>query len=83
MFWALVLNPLTLAFGSSLIVASRLLHPHSIEDKSPRFIGETILHSQEHPESFTELYRQEKEEGDGSDQEEKRVSQKGREQSSQ
>ena len=72
-----------MGFSSPLTIASKLLHPHSIEDKSPRFIGETILHSQEHPESFTELYRQEKEEGDGSDQEEKRVSQKGREQSSQ
>ena len=42
-----------------------------------------ILHSQEYPERFTELYREEKrEEGDRGDQEEKRESQKGREQSS-
>ena len=43
-----------------------------------------ILHSQEHPERFTELYTEEKrEEGDRGDQEEKRESQKEREQSSQ
>ena len=41
-----------LSFDPSLTVASRLLHPYSIEDKTPRFIGETILHSQEHPERF-------------------------------
>ena len=42
------------------------------------------LHSLEHPERFTELYREEKrEEGDRGDQEEKRGSQKGRDQSSQ
>jgi len=43
-----------------------------------------ILHSQEYPERFTELYTEEKrEEGDRGDQEEKRGSQKEREQSSQ
>ena len=43
-----------------------------------------ILHSQEHPERFTELYTEEKrEEGDRGYQEEKRESQKEREQSSQ
>ena len=42
------------------------------------------LHSLEHSEKFTELYRKEKrEEGDRGDQEEKRRSHKGREQSSQ
>ena len=72
------LSLLPLAFDSSLTVASILLHPYSIEDKTARFIGETILHSQESPEKFTELYREEKrEEGDRSDQEEKRGSQKG------
>ena len=39
---------------------------------------------QEHPDRFTELHREEKrEEGDRGDQEEKRGSQKGREESSQ
>ena len=42
-----------------------------------------ILHSEGHPERFTELHGEEKqEEGDRSDQE-KRGNQKGREQSSQ
>ena len=44
----------------------------------------SVLHSPEHPERFTELYREEKrEEGDRGNQEEKRGSQKGRDQSSQ
>ena len=77
------LSLLPLAFGPCLSVASRLLHPHSTDDKTPKFIDETVLHSQKHPERFTELYREEKmEEGDRGDQEEKRESQKGREQSS-
>ena len=46
--------------------------------------GETILHSEGHPERLTELHGEEKgEEGDRSDQEEKKGSQKGREQASQ
>ena len=60
------LSLLPLDFGPSLTVASRLFHPYSIEDKTPRFIGETILHSQEHLERFTDLYR---EEGPGSPRE--------------
>jgi len=55
----LELSLLPLAFGTSLTVVSRLLCPYSIEDKTLRLIGETILHSQEHPESCTELYREE------------------------
>ena len=44
----------------------------------------SVLHSLEHPETFTELGREEKgEEGDRGDQEEKRGNQKGRERSSQ
>jgi len=79
----LELSLLPLAFGPCLTVASRLLHPHSTDDKTPKFIDETVLHSQKHPERFTELYREEKrEEEDRGDQEEKRESQKGREQSS-
>ena len=45
--------------------------------------GENILHSEGHPERFTELHGEEKrEEGDRGDQEEKRGSQKERDQSS-
>ena len=44
----------------------------------------SALHSQEHPERFTELYKKEKrEEGDRGDPEKKRVSEKGRELSNQ
>ena len=39
------LSLLPLDFDSSLTVASILLHPYSIEYKTPRFVGETILHS--------------------------------------
>ena len=74
----LELSLLPLTFSPSLIVTSRLLHPYNIEDKTPGFIGETILHSQDHPERFTQLYREEKrEEEDRGDQEEKRGSQMG------
>ena len=48
------------------------------------FNCEKILHSEGHPERFTELHGEEKrEEGDRGDQEEKRGNQKGREQASQ
>ena len=43
-----------------------------------------FLHSKGHPEKFTELHGEEKQvEGDRGDQEEKKGSQKGREQASQ
>ena len=48
------------------------------------FNGQKILHSEGHPERFTELHEEEKrEEGDRGDQEEKRGNQKEQEQSSQ
>ena len=47
------------------------------------FNGQKILHSEGHPERFTELHEEEKsEEGDRGDQEEKRGNQKGRARSS-
>ena len=74
------LSPLPLAFDLSLTVASRFLHPYSIKDKTPSFIGETILHSQEHLERFTELCRDMKrEEREKGDLEEKRESKGERE----
>ena len=77
------LGLLPLAFHLILIVASRLLHPYSSTDKTSRLMVK-ILHSEGHPERFTELHEEEKrEKGDRGDQEEKRGSQKGREQSSQ
>ena len=46
--------------------------------------GEKIIHSERHPERFTELPGEERrEEGDRRDQEEKRGNQKRREQASQ
>ena len=76
------LGLLPLAFHL-IIVASRLLHPYSSTDKTSRLMVK-ILHSEGHPERFTELHAEEqREEGDKNDQEEKRRNQKGREQSSQ
>ena len=47
-------------------------------------LDKKFLHSEGHPERYTELHGEEKrEEGDRGDQEEKRGNQKGREQSSQ
>lgn len=52
--------------------------------QNPQVNGEKTLHSQEHPKRLTELYGKEKREvGDRGDWEEKRESQKGREQSKQ
>ena len=77
------LSLLPLAFSLILAVASRLLHPYHIDDKTSRLM-EKILHSEGHPERFTELHGEEKrEEGDRGDQEEKRGNQKGRDRSSQ
>ena len=68
-----------MAFCPSLTVASRLLHPYSTDEKTSRLMVKQF-YSVGHPERFTELHREEKrEEGDRGDQE-KRGSQKGREQ---
>ena len=73
------LSFLPLAFDPSLTVASRLLNPQFIEDQTRGFIGETVIHRQQHSEKFTELYREEKrEEGDRGDQEERRGTKKER-----
>ena len=45
--------------------------------------GETILHTEGHPERFIELQGEAKREGDRGDQEEKRGNQKGQKQPSQ
>ena len=67
-----------------LTVALRLLHSYCTDDKTYRFLVKKILHSEGHPERFTELHGEEKwEEGDRGDQEEKRGNQKGGEQSRQ
>ena len=77
------LSLLPLAFSLILTVASRLLHPYSTDDKTSRLMVK-ILHSEGHPERFTELYGEEKrQKGDRGDQEEKRGSQKGKQKYSQ
>ena len=56
---------------------------YSTDDKTSRLMMK-FLHSDGHPERYTELHGEEKrEEGDRGDQEEKRGIQKGREQASQ
>ena len=79
------LSLLLLVFGLIFTVVSRLLHLYSTIDKTKLFIkDEKFLHSEAYPERFTELHGEEKrEEGDRSDQEEKKGSQKWRDQSSQ
>ena len=77
------LSLLPLAFSPSLTVASKLLHPYSTDNKTSRLMVKqfsTVRNTQRD----SELHGEEKrEEGDRGDQEEKRGSQKGREQSSQ
>ena len=63
-------------------IKSSLLTQH--RRQNPLVSGEIILCIKEQSKRFTELYRGDKrEEGDRGDQEEKRKSQKGREQSNQ
>ena len=74
----------SLAFSLILRVALTLLHSYSTDDKTSMLMVKKIIHSEGHPESFTELHGEEKrEEGDRGDQEEKRGSHKERDQSSQ
>ena len=77
------LSLLPLAFGLILTAALRLLHPYSTDDKASRLVVErfsTVRDTQRGSQSYMEKRR---EEGDRGDQEEKRGSQRGREQSSQ
>ena len=85
MFSSFGVKPPPLTFSLILAAASRLLHPNSTDDKTSRLmVKKKNLHSEGHPERFTELHQEEKREaGDRSGQEEKRGSKKGREQSNQ
>ena len=77
------LSLLLLVFSLIFTVASRLLHLYSTVDKTSR-LKMKFLHSEGHPERFTELHGKEKrEEGDRGDQNEMRWNQKRREQASQ
>ena len=78
------MSPLLLVFSLIFTVASRLLHLYSNIDKTSRLMVKKLLHSEGHPERFTELHEEEKrEEGDRGDQDEMRWNQKRREQASQ
>ena len=76
------LSLLSLVFSLILTVASRLLQPYCINDKTSRLMEKrffTVRDTQRCSQSYTEK----KDEGDRGDQEEKMGNQKGREQSSQ
>ena len=71
------LSLLLLDFGLIFTVASRLLHLYCTDDKNIYIKDEKFLHSEGHPERFTDLHREEKREvGNRGDQEEKRGDQK-------
>ena len=76
------LSLLLLVFSLIFTVVSRFLHLYSTIDKT--FKDEKFLHSEGHPERFTELHGEEKRvEGVRGDLNETRWSQKSREQASQ
>ena len=83
-FWcSQVLDLILLPLAFSLIVASRLLHPYSTDDKTSKLKVKQFSTARD-TKNFTKLHGEEKrEEGNTGDQEEKRGCQKGREQSSQ
>ena len=77
------LSLLPLVFSLILTVASRLLHLYSTDDKTSRLMLK-FLHSEGHPERFTELHGEERREGVvRGDWNEMRWDQKRREQASQ
>ena len=58
--FVLDLSLLHLAFSLILTVASRLLHPYSLDDKTPRLIVKrfsTVRYTQRGPQSYTEMRR--------------------------
>ena len=90
MFSSLQLSLLPLVFSLILIVASRLLHPYTTDDKTSRLMVKqfsTVRDTQRGSQSYMEKRRgrreMKREEGDRGDQEEKGGRQKGRDQSSQ
>ena len=56
------LSFLSLVFSLILRVASRLLHLYCTNDKNIYIKDEKFLHSEGHPERFTELHGEEKRE---------------------
>ena len=76
------LNLLPLAFSLILTVASRLLHPYNTDDETSRLIVKQFSTMRD-TQRGSQTYMEKREKGDRGGQEEKRGSQKGREQSSQ
>ena len=76
------LNLLPLAFSLILTVASRLLHPYNTDDKTSRLMVKQFSTVRD-TQRGSQTYMEKREKGDRGDQEEKKGSQKGREQSSQ
>ena len=75
------LSPLPLAFSLIITVASRLLHPYSTNAKTSRLMMKSFSTVRD-TQRGSQSYMEKREEGDRGGQE-KRVSQKGREKSSQ
>ena len=75
------LSLLPLVFSLILTVASRLLHPYSINDKTSRLM-EKRFSTMRDTQKGSLSYMEKREVGDRGDQKEKRGNQKGREQSS-
>ena len=77
------LSLLPLAFSLILTVASRLLHPYSTDDNTSRFIVKRFSVMRDTQKGSLNYMEKRRGRRDRGDQEEKRVNQKGREQSSQ
>ena len=73
---------LPLGFSPLLAVASRLLHPYNTDDETSRLIVKQFSTMRD-TQRGSQTYMEKREKGDRGDQEEKRGSQKGREQASQ
>ena len=76
------LSLLPLVFSLILTVASRLLHPYSINDKTSRLM-EKRFSTMRDTQKGSLSYMEKREVGDRGDQKEKRGNQKEREQSTQ
>ena len=84
MFSSFGVKPSASGFQSYSYHSLKAYQPYSTDDKTSRLMVKKILHSEGHPDRFTELHGEEKRvPRDTGDQEEKRGSQKGREESSQ
>ena len=76
------LNLLPLVFSLILTIASRLFHPYNTDDKTSRLMVKQFSTVRD-TKRGSQTYMEKREKGDRGDQEEKRGTQKGKEQSSQ